>query len=145
MNCAGWHIGALAIACAYIPLAFAGCDDLVASDAWIAEPPPVSQVAAAYTMLENRGTQTTRIDHIDSPCCEHIAMHSIETVADSVRMRHLDSLDIAPHTSVVLEPGSMHLMLRTTGHLAAGNSVELTFFCADDTSMSVEFDILDKR
>lgn len=118
------------------------CDQLLVSQAWIREPPPVAAVAAGYFVIENRHAHEVTIDRVDSDCCSNVAMHRSIVTANSVSMSPLSSLRLAPGESAVFEPGGNHLMLENpTTPIEQGQVIRVEFFCAEGDSTEVDFAI----
>ncbi|MDH5484087.1 MAG: copper chaperone PCu(A)C [Gammaproteobacteria bacterium] len=106
------------------PLAQA--DHLQVKNAWIPEAPPVSQVLAAYMVLENRHDEDTKIIAIESPDFGSIEMHQSKEVDGIAKMLPQKTLTIPAQGQLELKPGSYHLMLfNPKRKLRDGDKVEL--------------------
>ncbi len=117
-----------------------------AHDAWIPLGPPGSTTLAGYLTLRNGDATATALVAVSSPAFASVEVHRTEQDGDSMRMRPVPRLEIAPHASVELAPGGTHLMLfapRLT--LAAGQRVTLTLRFADGTTLGVEAEVRDPR
>ncbi|MER7738449.1 copper chaperone PCu(A)C [Streptomyces sp. NPDC096538] len=128
--------GALALA-----LALTGCgssDDGTArlSVASAYMPQPVSDLAAGFLTITNEGDAADRLTSVSSDVAGQVTVH--ETVDGS--MREVESLDIPPHGSLVLESGGNHLMFEqlkrkpTQGQKVA---VELRFAHSDPVTVEL--------
>lgn len=84
---------------------------LTANGVRITKPLPGSQASAGYFELVNTTAEPIRLVRVSSPQFGKVEMH--ETIDDNgiARMVGLDHVTIAPHSSVVFEPGGKHLML----------------------------------
>ena len=80
-------------------------------DAWVRSMPPGAQVAAAYGMLMNHGDQTITLSAVSSEISATAEMHEVIADGDQRRMAELESIDIAPHQTLIFEPGGRHIML----------------------------------
>jgi copper(I)-binding protein len=80
-------------------------------DAWVRSMPPGAQVSAAYGMLMNHGDQTVTLSAVSSAMSANAEMHEVIADGDQRRMAELESIDIAPHQTLIFEPGGRHIML----------------------------------
>ncbi len=122
------------------------CDDILATDAWVREPPPVAKVAAGYLRLENTGDHPVAINRIESDCCTRIALHETTLDGDRVRMTRTEALELAPLEAAVLTPGGAHLMLiAPIEPIRHGDVVPIEFSCAGGGTFRVDFDVMKNR
>jgi copper(I)-binding protein len=80
-------------------------------NAWVRSMPPGAQVSAAYGMLMNHGDQTVTLSAVSSAMSANAEMHEVIADGDQRRMAELESIDIAPHQTLIFEPGGRHIML----------------------------------
>jgi len=80
-------------------------------DAWVRSMPPGAQVSAAYGMLMNHSDQTVTLSTVSSEISGSAEMHEVIAEGDQRRMAELESIDIAPHETLIFEPGGRHIML----------------------------------
>ena len=80
-------------------------------DAWVRSMPPGAQVSAAYGMLMNHGEQTVTLSAVSSEISATAEMHEVIADGDQRRLAELESIDIAPHQTLIFEPGGRHIML----------------------------------
>ena len=80
-------------------------------DAWVRSMPPGAQVTAAYGMLMNHSDQTVTLSTVSSEISGTAEMHEVIADGDQLRMAELESIDIAPHKTLIFEPGGRHIML----------------------------------
>ena len=121
----------------------ASCEDIVLSEAWVREPPPMAKVAAGYFITQNMSAQDTTIERVVSDCCTAIEMHRTVINNGHARMSHLDTVVIPANESISFEPGGAHLMLiEPNSAIRQGQNVELEFFCSDGKSLVAEFRVL---
>lgn len=73
--------------------------------------PPGAQVSAAYGMLMNHGDQTVTLSAVSSEISSTAEMHEVIADGDQRRMAELESIDIAPHQTLIFESGGRHIML----------------------------------
>ena len=85
--------------------------DLVVTHAWIEEGPPGLSVLAGYLDLQNRGDRELTIAQISSTIAERIEIHRTEIDENTVTMRRIPTLVLAPHGSLDFKPGGYHLMI----------------------------------
>ena len=80
-------------------------------DAWVRSMPPGAQVSAAYGMLMNHSDQTVTLSTVSSEISGTAEVHEVIADGDQRRMAELESIDIAPHKTLIFEPGGRHIML----------------------------------
>ena len=80
-------------------------------DAWVRSMPPGAQVSAAYGMLMNHSDQTVTLSTVSSEISGSAEMHEVIAEGDQRRMAELESIDVAPHETLIFEPGGRHIML----------------------------------
>ena len=91
-------------------LSFAG-EMLHWKDAWVRSMPPGAQVSAAYGMLMNHSDQTVTLSAVSSEISGSAEMHEVIAEGDHRLMAELESIDVAPHETLIFEPGGRHIML----------------------------------
>ena len=124
----------LAFGCV-IPAAVAG---VKATDVWIGEVPPSSDVAAGYLVLRNEGRQPMALTAISSPVARRVEWHDVQHQDGMVKMQPRQSVLLAPGQQRVLGPGDSHLMLiGLTRPLALGERVALTLLWQDGSRQTV--------
>jgi copper(I)-binding protein len=62
-------------------------------------------------MLMNHGDQTVTLSAVSSEISSTAEMHEVIADGDQRRMAELESIDIAPHQTLIFEPGGRHIML----------------------------------
>ncbi len=103
-------------------------------DAWVRSMPPGAQVSAAYGMLMNHGDQTVTLSAVSSEISSTAEMHEVIAVDDQRSMAELESIDIAPHQTLIFEPGGRHIMLLDiTAPPIEGETVEICAVTAAGT------------
>lgn len=103
-------------------------DHLTVRNGYIPEGPPVARVLAGFMEFDNRSTDTVYIDSVSSPCFGAIEMHLSKEVDGVARMFPQAQLVIEPQSTLVLRPGSYHLMMfNPTRKLKDGDPCVLTF------------------
>ena len=80
-------------------------------DVWVRSMPPGAQVSAAYGMLMNHSDQTVTLSTVSSEISNTAEMHEVIAEGDQRRMEELESIEIAPHETLIFEPGGRHIML----------------------------------
>ncbi len=107
-------------------------------DPWIPETPPGAKVMAGFMQLQNTGPTTVIITSASSPAFETVEMHLSKEVDGIARMLPQESLQVEATKTLVLQPGSYHLMLiKPHKRLTAGENVTIKLVLQD--GKSVEF------
>lgn len=79
--------------------------------AWVRQVPPAARMTAGYLQVTNPGSEPLVIVGAESPLFNAVEVHGTEMVDGMARMRHQDSVTVAPGETVSFEPGGLHLML----------------------------------
>ena len=89
---------------------------------------PSARTGAGYMTLTNIGTEADRLLAAEGEIAERIEIHQTVVTDGVARMQEqTEGLALEPGTTVVLEPGGLHLMmLGLTGPLNEGDDVPLT-------------------
>ena len=117
----------LALAAAGAGIRPAAADtNLIVSGAWIRQPPPGSDVAAAYLTVRNAGTTAVELIGVQSPAASMAMMHETLESGGRSRMRRVAHLKLAPNQTVQFRAGGLHIMLSGLAHpLQVGERVPL--------------------
>ena len=107
-------------------------------NAWIREPPPGADVAAAYFTVRNAGHDSAVLVDLSSPVASETMLHETKIVGGQSRMRMLERLVIPAGGAVSLTPGAIHVMLEGLRQpLHAGQQVPLVLEFATGQKMRV--------
>ncbi|CAM5265350.1 copper chaperone PCu(A)C [Streptomyces hirsutus] len=99
-------------------------------------PQPVSDMAAGFLVISNKGGAADRLTSVSSDAADRVTVH--ETVDGT--MQEVDTLDIPARGSLVLESGGNHLMFeQLTRKPKQGQkvSVELRFAHSDPVTVEI--------
>lgn len=99
-------------------------------------PQPVSDLAAGFLVISNKGGADDRLTSVSSDIADRVTVH--ETVDGS--MREVDGLDIPARGSLLLESGGNHLMfeqLKRKPKQGQKVSVELRFAHSDPVTVEI--------
>ncbi len=100
--------------------------NLTISDPWARATPKGAKVAGGFMSITNNGDRTERLIGGSLPGAGRVEIHEMAVVNDVMKMRELpNGLEIKPGETVVLKPGSFHVMfmdLSTT--LTSGDTVK---------------------
>ena len=108
-------------------------------DAWVRSMPPGAQVSAAYGMLMNHSDQTVTLSAVSSEISGSAEMHEVIAEGDHRRMAELESIDVAPHETLIFEPGGRHIMLLDIAATPVeGETVEICAVSAAGTRACTE-------
>ena len=108
---------------------------LVAEDVEITRPLPGVRMSAGYLTLRNTTDEPIRINRVESPQLETVAMHESVLEDGVARMYPLSELVILAGRSVAFEAGSMHLMIRHPK--LSTDDITLQFFDDDTMLLSI--------
>jgi periplasmic copper chaperone A len=102
--------------------------DLVITQAWSRATPGGAKVAGGYLTIENMGSTPDRLIGGSADVADKVQVHEMATNNGVMTMRPLDKgLAIEPGKTVMLAPGSHHLMLQgLKSPLKQGDKVPVT-------------------
>ena len=108
-------------------------------DVWVRAMPPGAQVTAAYGKLMNHGSETVEISALSSSVSGETQMHDVIAEGDQRRMVQLMSVELAPHETLIFEPGGRHIMLLDMSNPPSeGSVVEICALSAAGTQSCAE-------
>lgn len=118
---------------------------ILVEDAWVREAPPSARMLAAYMIIRNSSDRDRVLVDVESPQFRHVMLHKSEVVDGVARMLHQDEILVPAQGSVVLEPGSYHLMMPAPEtHLSAGDTVDFTLTFANGDNVQVQAEVRKK-
>lgn len=111
---------------------------------WARATPAGAQTGAAYMTLDNKSASADRLIGASSDVAGKLQIHEMAVVNGVMRMRELGGgLPIPAGGSVVLKPGSYHVMLiELKKPLAAGDTFPLTLTFEKAGNISVTVPVL---
>ena len=109
------------------------------SDARVVQPPPGSDVAAAYFTIRNTASEPLQITGVKSDIAKNVEVHLSFVENDVAKMEEQDSVTVEAGDSLDFKHGSYHVMfMGLNEELTAGNSFDLTLnTSAGDIDISV--------
>ena len=115
--------------------------ELQVIDPWVREPPPGATVVGAFMELKNPGNDAIVIEAVSSPISDSVEMHRTVHSDGMARMVPQTTLTVPAGGSLVLEPGSYHLMIMNPPRLKAGDRVALTLQLADGSGVAIDAEV----
>ena len=114
------------------------CEGLVVERAWLRQPPPASDVAAAYFEARNVSDHQLVITGLASPDFSKVMLHATRTVAGRTEMRPQGDIVLAPSARFSAAPGGSHVMLSGAHQRLDSNaSLTLELRCASGAPLAV--------
>ena len=92
-------------------ISLAAENPLTITNAWIQEAPPNTKIMAGYMSLTNNGNEPIVLKSLTSQSFGKIEIHRTLYKDGMAKMISLESLTIPGQGSIILEPGSYHLMM----------------------------------
>lgn len=116
------------------------------SDARVVQPPPGSNVAAAFFTINNSGSEPLEITGAASDIAKKVEVHLSFVENDVAKMEKQESVIVDAGESLEFKHGSFHVMfMGLNEELLAGNSLDLILTTsAGDISVSVPVISLDE-
>ena len=102
--------------------------DLVLSQGWARATPKGAPTGAGYVTITNHGAKADRLVGVATPIAERAEIHTMSMTDEVMKMRKLeDGVEIPAGETVVLKPGSFHLMfIGLAGPVSKGSKVAAT-------------------
>lgn len=120
--------------------AWAACDGLQVTDAWIRTAPPGATMMAGYAAVKNTGTKTRTLREVSSKDFDAIEIHKTVIEAGVSKMIYLETVDIAAGSQARFEPNGMHLMMfKPKRAFKAGDTLQLAFSCGGKKRLKADF------
>ena len=121
----------------------AGAQDIIIRDPRIPEAPPVAKAMAAYMTIANTTIEPRRLLSASSPDFKQIEIHQTAMHNGMAHMAAQPNLPIPANSTVVLEPGGLHLMLmQPVRPLKEGDSVALQLRFDDSSTLEVRAPVI---
>ena len=110
---------------------------------WTRATPKGAEVAGAYVVIRNRGSDPDRLVGGSSDVAGRVELHKMEMEGGVASMRPLEGgLEIKPGESVELKPGSFHIMfVGLKRPLEQGQKIKGTLEFQKAGKVQVEFDV----
>ena len=110
---------------------------------WTRATPKGAEVAGAYMVIRNRGTQPERLLGGSSEIASRVEVHKMEMGGGVAQMRPVEGgLEIKPGESVELKPGSLHIMfVGLKRPLEQGQKIKGTLEFQKSGKVDVEFEV----
>ena len=84
---------------------------ITVTNAWTPTSNAVWQIEAAYVSITNSGTKNVALIGATTSAARVVEIHEMNVSGETMSMRKVDRIDIAPRTTMQLQPGGSHLML----------------------------------
>lgn len=112
--------------------------EIQVENAWIPQPPPGTDVAAAYLTLRNVGHAPAVLVGVSSPVAASAAVHQSMIMQGESMMMPVERLTIRPGETVTLKPNGLHVMLNSVRKpLQVGERVPLVLRFASGEELHV--------
>lgn len=119
-----------------------GGGEISVNDPWVRRNPPGTSVTAAYMVIENSAAAADELLEVGCSCSASASLHVTEMREDSMAMKKVASIEIAPGASVALSPGGYHVMLEgLSGDMKESVVLQLKF--RSGAGISVKAPVLD--
>ena len=108
---------------------------------WTRATPATAQAGGGFLTVTNKGTTPDRLIAARSTVSDRVEVHEMRMDGNVMKMRELDKgLEIAPGATVVLKPGSYHIMfMGLKAPIAKDSMVPVTLVFEKAGSIDVEF------
>ncbi len=112
--------------------------EIQVENAWIPQPPPGTDVAAAYLTLRNVGHTPAVLVAVSSPVAGSAMVHQSMVMNGESMMMPIERLTIPPGETITLKPNGLHVMLESVRKpLQVGERVPLVLRFASGAELHV--------
>ena len=102
-------------------------------------PLPGQTTGVAYMTIHNDGERAAMMTQCESAQANRVELHNMEHRDGMMKMRRVDEVVIAAHSSVALKSGGTHLMLfGVEMGLQAGDMIDLQLHFSDGSQRAVQ-------
>ena len=113
--------------------------NLLITEAWIKNLPPVVPMRAGYFNITNNQSRSVTIERFSSGSFARIEIHRSIEKDGVMSMQPVHALTIEPKQRLQLAPGGYHLMMMNpVKNLHPGNTVKVSIGYADQSTQSIE-------
>ena len=118
------------------------CAEIEISELRVKEPIPGQDVIAGYFLLKNTSNQVRILRSVSSDAAEDVEIHthikkSSDDGHETMRMVHLDFIEIPANAVLEFEPGGHHLMLfEPSSESLDSDQVDIVFVFDDGETIS---------
>jgi copper(I)-binding protein len=103
---------------------------------------PGSNITAAYMTLVNQSDKAITLQKITSDISDRIEIHEHSMVDDMMRMRQVEQITISAHSSIVLEPSGLHLMIFSLKQQLREDELKaLTLHFSNSTKINIQLPV----
>ncbi|TVQ36049.1 MAG: copper chaperone PCu(A)C [Wenzhouxiangella sp.] len=136
---------ALLLVLTVVATALAEENQLQFENVWTPEAPP-GRMMAGFMEIHNPGNTSVAIVDARADGFGYVELHNTTMDDGVMRMRRIDSLDIAPGQTLVLEPGGLHVMLiEPIQQFTAGDRISLVLIDSDGREYSAPSEVRPRR
>lgn len=111
--------------------------DIQTEKFWIVLAPEVARSTAGYGVIKNNGNESDMLIQISSNAAT-VMLHKTEIESGMARMIHMPNIVIEPHSKLVLEPMSFHLMFSDLSPAILSEGGEITLVLEFEKSGVIE-------
>jgi len=110
---------------------------------WTRATPPSARTGGGFMTITNKGTTADRLVSARSNVSDKVEIHEMQMDGNVMRMRELaKGLEIPPGATVMLKPGSYHIMfMELKAPLAKDAKVPLTLMFEKAGSIDIQLDV----
>ena len=110
---------------------------------WTRATPPSARTGGGFMTITNKGTVADRLVSARSNASDKVEVHEMQMDGNVMRMRELaKGLEIPPGATVMLKPGSYHIMfMELKAPLAKDPKVPVTLVFEKDGSIDLQLDV----
>lgn len=113
-------------------------DNIIISEAWSPEAPPVAKVMAGYLKLENKSHKEILVTEISSPQFKTIEIHRTVHENGMAKMLWQPHIHVPAGKVIKLETGGKHLMMFNPQRwLRAGERITLHITLSNNTQQTI--------
>lgn len=101
--------------------------------------PPNSAVTAMFFKMTNNSDKAIKLMSVNSDLADKFELHTMDMSGGTMSMRQVNSIEVAPHKTVELKSGGLHVMVFNLKRpLKEGDSHKVNLVFEDKTVLPVE-------
>lgn len=122
-------------------------EPLVITDAYVREMPPGQMMTAAFMQITYNGPiEDFSILGVKSSVADTVEIHDTQIEGGTLRMRPVEALHLPRGETVILQPGSLHIMLMAVKQpLKPGEQIPIVLYFSDGSEYTVQVPVRDSR
>ncbi len=119
--------------------------EIIIKDPWIRAVPPSSKNTALFMTIVNKSDKQDTLISVKTDIAKMVMIHKTVEENGIMKMKHVDSLPIPPHSEVKLKPGGLHIMIMGLKRpIKEGEKIKINLFFKNSGNIEILAPVLRK-